>query len=192
MAFINNYTMPIFSKDYRGRERMPPLPVSFDRVKEDRSSESDTTLFKLPIEVLNLIIQHLASDSLASLALASRDCLQMARSRQFVSITLDYNFTGCQMVLKLLHEGQKLLHEGQQRLASAASTLPALGACIRHITVLSYSGSEESENAFTQGIQLLTKPTITPNLELLDWENEDYCLPRSFFTSLLFVSFWRS
>ena len=164
---------------------MPPLPVSFDHVQEGRSSESDTTLFKLPIEVLNLIIQYMASDSLASLALANRNCLQMARSRQFVSITLKYNWTGFQII-------RKLLNEGQQGSASATSTLPSLGNCIRHITVLSYSGSEKTETVFTRDIQVLLSPTITPNLELLHWENEGHCLPCSFFTSLVLVSFSRS
>ena len=107
MAAINFYTMPIFSKDYHGRERMPPLPLSFALVNERRSSRSHTALFKLPTEILNLIIQSLASDSLTSLALVNRDCLQMARSRQFASINLEYDSTGFQIRHKLLSEGQQ-------------------------------------------------------------------------------------
>ena len=177
--------MPMFSKDYHGRERMPPLPVSFDRVNESQSSRSRPILLKLPIEVLNLIIQFVASDSLASLALVNRDCLQMARSRQFVSINLEYGSTSFQIF-------SKLYYEGQHRLTGAALTVPSLRSCIRHITVSSYPSSEDPNDldSFTRCIQVLINPSITPHLELLDWENTGYCLPRSFFTSLILVSFW--
>ena len=87
MAWINNYTMPMFSKTPSGKERFPPLPLSFDRLTEGLT-RSAAPLFRLPGEILDGILLHVASDSLASLALVNSDCLIWARSRQFVSVEL--------------------------------------------------------------------------------------------------------
>ena len=89
MAWMNNYTMPMFSKTLGGKERFPPLPLSFDRLNEGRT-RSAASLFRLPGEILDAILSHVASDSLASLALVNSDCLIWARSRQFVSVELQY------------------------------------------------------------------------------------------------------
>lgn len=78
------------SKDDYGKEHVPPLPLSLDRVNEGRSSQSNNLLFKLPLEILGEILQNVDSASLADLALVNHDCRQWARSRQFASIKLDY------------------------------------------------------------------------------------------------------
>lgn len=84
--------MPMFSKVPSGKERFPPLPLSFDRLSEGRT-RSAASLFRLPGEILDAILPHVASDSLTSLALVNSDCLIWARSRQFVSVQLEYNHT---------------------------------------------------------------------------------------------------
>ena len=81
--------MPIFSKILGGKELWPPLPLSFDRLNEGRT-RSAASVFRLPGEILDGILPHVASDMLASLALVNSECLIWARSRQFVSVKLQY------------------------------------------------------------------------------------------------------
>jgi hypothetical protein len=104
-------------------------PVSFDRIFEHRCSTSSSALFKLPVEVLELILEFVESSSLAALALVNSDCRQLARSRQFVDVRLDYNYSSAALV-------RLLVAETEERRANNGSTLrPSLGACIRRLTV---------------------------------------------------------
>lgn len=106
----------------------PPLPLSFDRVNEGRFPQSNSLLFKLPFEVLGQILQHVEPASLPSLALVNRDCRQLARSRQFVSIKLNCSET-CLDVVELLRA------EGRERDAHGTTLSPSLGVCTRCIKV---------------------------------------------------------
>lgn len=194
---ILDVMMPMFSgtKDDYGSEIVPPLPLSFDRVNEGRAPVSLAPLFQLPVEILNLILQHVEHASLASLAHVSRDCRQLARSRQFASIQLDYSESSFDLVVKLMRESEERLVNGRY------TRYPSLGACIRRITVATDPGwvtwrhgvslgglkdlEEDERNdcltkadrcffeSYLASIQLVFSCRATlPHLELIDWEDK--------------------
>ena len=192
-------------KDDFGKEEVPPLPLSFDRVCRGHSQEPIAPLFKLPSEILDDIIHWVAPDSLSSLALVNRDCLQWARSRRFASVHLDYSNSSINLIQYLLEEASRDLSA-----TSSYTPLPELGLCIRRITVatnpawvafrhgLDSSEDDVSEeertklmvdasSAFFDGyipsIQQILNPLILPFWELLDWEDK-IPLPQSFFEAL--------
>jgi len=101
-------------------------------INEGLPPRSPAPLFKLPLEILELILQHIESESLAALALVNDDCLQLARSRQSVSIKLDYSDASLGLI-------ENLLTETKQRMDNlgAVSSL-TLGTCIRRITVATH------------------------------------------------------
>ena len=176
-------------------------------MNESRSPRSDSLLFKLPVEILEGILQHVDSSSLASLAFVNRDFRQWARSRQFASIHWDY---GPATIGMLRH----LRREMNEREANRGITLsPSLGACIRRITVATLPrcvtnrhrisldeaflelDQEERDRRLAESgrfyytiylptiQQLLSTANVLPHLELLDWEDK-VSLPRSFFEDL--------
>ena len=194
-------------KDEYRREKVPPLPLSFDRVNEGRPPSSTARLFKLPFEILALMIQYVPAESLALFALVNRDCRQLARSRQFASVQLDYGDSTWALI-------KKLLAEQHERLSGGGCTLhPLIGACIRRITVSTNPGwithrhNVELDKRFTSlekgernahmkaatdqffdvyvpAIQvLLSDPNTLPHLELLDWEDK-IALGQDFFSDL--------
>lgn len=116
------------SDDYGRRGTLPLLPLSFDRVNEGRFPRSNSLLFKLPFEVLGLILQHVEPTSLPSLALVNHDCRQLARSRQFASIHLDTS-NSCLDLMELLRA------EDGEREANSTTPWPSLGTCIRRVRV---------------------------------------------------------
>lgn len=63
---ILDLLMTTFSgtKDEFGKEDVPPLPFSFDRVNEGRAILSDSKLLSLLAEVLGDLVQYLTSESL--------------------------------------------------------------------------------------------------------------------------------
>ncbi|KAL8815522.1 MAG: hypothetical protein Q9191_008457, partial [Dirinaria sp. TL-2023a] len=103
---ILNLLLPMFSgqKDDFGKEKVPPLPLSFDRVNDGQPPRSSAPLFKLPVEILSAILQHFEPESVASLALVNRDCLQLARSRRFASVELNYSFSSRKLLKKIAVE----------------------------------------------------------------------------------------
>jgi hypothetical protein len=72
--------MPTFSGsiDKYGKETVPPLPLSFDKVMEGRPPSTPAPLFGLPDEILTIIVQYVDHESLRSLALVNSDCRQWA------------------------------------------------------------------------------------------------------------------
>ncbi|CAF9925270.1 MAG: hypothetical protein HETSPECPRED_005792 [Heterodermia speciosa] len=208
-AEILDVMMSVFSgvKDEFGKEELPPSPLTFDRVCGGPSPQSTASLFKLPTELMDGILQHVPSDSLAPLALVNRDCLQWARSRQFASIHLDYGQPSLDLIQRLLDEVS-----GLDSSTSSIMPLPRLGLCIRRITVATNPGwieyrhgvelSEEfnelsketrsklmvdASSAFygkyIPSIQRILDPVVLPHLELLDWKDK-IPLPQSFFETL--------
>lgn len=115
--------------DSYGKEVVPLVPLSFDRINEGRPPSSNAFLFELPLEILSQILLYVPSDSLTSLALVNRDCRQLARSRQFASISLNYSTTSMRLLDLLLHEG------GQRRANNGRTILPSIGACVRQLRV---------------------------------------------------------
>ena len=201
--------MPTFSgtKDDFGKELVPPLPLLFDRVSEGKEPVSGSKLFRLPLELLALVVQNVPEASLASLALVNTDCRQLARARQFRSLRLDYSDSTLAIIQKLQEEAaERSNHLGLTR-------KPALGPCIRRLTVATHPGwvnyrhdieLSESFNAlpkterskrfttahnaffgsYLPSIQdLLADRSVLPHLELLDWE-ENIALQPLFYDAI--------
>ena len=128
--------MPMFSgtKDSFGREVVPALPLYFDRVSEGRAPVSASKLLTLPLHVLALVVQTVPKASLAALALVNSDCRQLARSRQFTSILLDYSDQTLEIIGKLQEEAAERSNNG------GLTRKPALGPCIRRLTVATHPG----------------------------------------------------
>ena len=170
----------------------------------------ESPLFQLPAEILAEIPGYLSSDSLASLALVSHDCRQLALSCQFANFTLDYKPGSLRLLEKLFAEHKERLgHNGLM-------TPPSLGACIRSITVpaewqrhVSHHDlkdkmvfgendkelldQELEEDAYDydgdlkEYIQVLMSMIFNratlPNLKLFDWVDR-LSVPRSYFNAL--------
>lgn len=195
-------------KDDYGKDVVPPLPLSFDRVNEGRlplPSSSNSILFRFPVEILAPIVQYLPSESLASLALVNRDCRQLARSRQFASVQFDYSNHSLDLIGLLCEESNQRKHNNSQTL------LPSLGACIRRLTVATHPGwlsarhdielseefmelpKEERDKRIEKAARaffdryvpdvLSVLSTALPHLELLDWEDKIDFYPH-FFASI--------
>jgi len=111
------------------RDTLPSLPISFDRVLENRNPMSASALFNLPVEILGLILKFVESSSLAALAMVNSDCRQLARSRQFANVRLDFSSSSEALVRLLVSEAS------ERRMSSGSTSLPSLGACIRRLTV---------------------------------------------------------
>jgi hypothetical protein len=121
-------TKYFYSGDEYGQEIVPPAPLAFDRVNEGRAPKSDAPLLNLPLELLGHILDYVPRDSLAAFALVNTDCRQLARSRQFASVLLDYSDDSWDLIKKLLDEGLER-HTSDNNLTRT----PSLGACIRRI-----------------------------------------------------------
>ncbi|MCJ1470690.1 hypothetical protein MMC07_009337 [Pseudocyphellaria aurata] len=108
-----------------------------DSIKRNRKivdeEPSNSFLNKLPFEIVEQIIEQVEPASLPSLALVNRACRQLARSRQFASIVL--NFEQCSSDLI-----QQLRAEYQEIQAHGTTLSPSLGVCVRYIKVISSYG----------------------------------------------------
>lgn len=105
-----------------------PAPLLLDRITlgAERILVSKAQLFQLPVEILGHITRHFDKRDLSNLALVNSDCWQLARSRQFVSWTLDYGPKSSELLLKLRQERQKgCVHHDDI----------SIGACIRQLRV---------------------------------------------------------
>lgn len=128
------------SKDEYGHDTVPPLPLAFDRVNEGRSPTSKSSLFTLPFELLGTILRHIPHDSLAALASVNTDCRQLARSRQFASIQLNYSNSSVSIAKKLMGEAVERGTNG------GLTRSPSLGACVRRITIATTPGCVNSRH----------------------------------------------
>ena len=209
---ILDVMMPTFrgDKNEYGKDAVPAIPLTFDRVNEGRPPQTNARLFQLPFEILGVILEYIPSDSLAALALVNSDCLQLARSRQFVSIVLDYSDSSLALIEKLRSE---IIAHPKRTTEPEARPMPLLGVCIRRITVATHPGwvhqrhdlnlSDEefallaegewnrriinATRAFFDGyirsVAAVFNQWSTPNLELLDWEDM-VALPQPLFTTI--------
>ena len=202
---ILDLLMPMLSggKDEYGKDVVPPLPLSFDRVNEAQPPASTAPLFRLPVEIIGEVLQYVSQASLASVALVNRDFRQLARSRQFASIQLDYSDISLDLV-------ETLLAEGRERAANGGTLQSrSIGSCVRRVTVFTNPGwishrhgvelrtinhlekdeqkkrmmnaSEAFFDGYLSRLQSLLPSLL--HLELLDWEDK-ITLPRSFFNSI--------
>ncbi len=125
--------MPMFSglKDEYGKDIIPPLPLSIDRVMENQPLRSTAPILQLPSDVLSIILSFVEADSLSSLSLVNSDCRQLARSRQFASICFDYSNQALDLIELLLDEKDSRSQSNNVSGGIGA----AIGSCIRRITV---------------------------------------------------------
>lgn len=207
---IFDVLMPMLSgsKDEYGKDIVPPLPLSVDRVMENRPFMSTAPLLQLASEVLAIILSYVDSDSLGNLALVNSDCRQLARSRQFASVCFDYSDAAQDLISLLLEE--KFLRERSNNVLGGIGG--AVGPCIRRLTVATNPGwvtcrhdieasqkfnalepsvrddrLARASDAFSEYIRriesVLSSRATLPHLELLDWEDR-VPLQRSFFNGL--------
>lgn len=80
---------------------------------------------------------------MASLALVNRDCRQLARSRQFASIQLDYSDSSFALITALTAAGKERSEN------KGFSVSPSLGACTRRITVATHPGWVSHQHRIT-------------------------------------------
>ncbi|KAF1348223.1 hypothetical protein EJ07DRAFT_142204 [Lizonia empirigonia] len=128
--------IPTFSgtKDDFGKEVQEPCPLSFDRINEGQPFSSDFLLSRLPIELTWHVVKQVAKEDLRNLALVNRDCRQLARSRQFAMVGLDYSDRAIGIL-------DVLVKEYEERFKNHGKTMaPSIGACIRKITVATNPG----------------------------------------------------
>ena len=120
--------------DEYGKDVVPARPLSFDLANGGRPPRSTAPLLRLPVEILAIILSYIEPDSLATFALVNQDCLQLARSRQFVSIRLDYSDASLGILEKLSAERAQLAESTEYR------PFPLLGPCVRRVTVATNPG----------------------------------------------------
>jgi hypothetical protein len=203
--------MPTFSGsiDKYGKETVPPLPLSFDRVMEGRPPSTPAPLFGLPDEILTIIVQYVDHESLRSLALVNSDCRQWARSVQFNSICLDYSPSSLGVLRELLKEVVERISDTK----TGMTLRPAMGACIRRITVATnpsifgrYHEVEMDDDFRDLDVAIQAErlrkatagyfdmylgslnaafmdPKTLPHIEFLDWEDSS-SPPQTFFDHL--------
>ncbi len=124
-------SMNVSAQDLGSSSFTPPglsVPLAFDRINEGRPFNSGNFIFaRLPVEITWQILKFVAQTDLARLALVNKDCRQLARSRQFSTITLDHSESSLGILNLLLQEAkERHLNQGKTR-------IPSLGACVRHI-----------------------------------------------------------
>ncbi|MCJ1422469.1 hypothetical protein MMC29_000349 [Sticta canariensis] len=187
---------------YAGSGKAPPIPLFFDRVNEGRPPTSKSLIFQLPFEILKEIALYLFESSLAALSLVNKDCCQLARSRRFVSVHLNYSIPQSHLIGKLLDEINGIVDR-------RSITSPSIGVCIRHLQIATDSEwafgrlnidyedlkivKEENEKRvqkahslffghYLPNIELILSWAL-PHLELLDIQDH-VPLPRSFFNAM--------
>ena len=117
-------------KDDYGSDVAPPIPLMFDRVNEGRPPKQSVSRFwQLPYEILANIVEFLDSKALASLALVSSDCRQLARSKQFASVCFDFSPSSFDFMKALLYEAKVRVENHSH------TTKPSIGPCLRRLTV---------------------------------------------------------
>lgn len=129
-------------------------------------------LFSLPSELHAIVAQELTPEDLASLALCSVECRQLARTEQF---KVWYYTGGPPDLLKVL------VREAVDRTGGHLARQPPLGACVRHIHItqrwwdalhdLRNFGHEEAYKmhvSYYGVLQHLLRECF-PNLETLTW-----------------------
>jgi hypothetical protein len=128
---LTNLLLPSFSgtTDNFGKEIVGPFPLSFDRINEGQPFSTNFLLSRLPLELVWHVVKLVNDEDLGSLALVNRDCRQLARSRQFATIKLDYSDSAIGIL-------GVLVNECKERSENNSKTRPpSIGACIRSITV---------------------------------------------------------
>lgn len=122
-----------------------PPPLTFDRVMEGKPiAAHDSALFRIPTEILTVIVNYLSTDNeaLASLALVNSDCRQLARSCQFRIVKFDFGPRSQSMLMILQREVVE-----RRRNRGRCNFTPTLSACIRRVLVNNDGYSKEIDLA---------------------------------------------
>lgn len=146
-AFFNSVThrtLPIHIEPLANPYYQQPFRPSpfFQRAPEPPRPISRFPLFMLSEGTVGQILSYLTSADLATLALVDKDCRQLARTRQFRSIWI--NFSSASMALLDL-----LIIEAQERVSNlwgSSDNRWYLGACIRRIIVRREYDTEKKAN----------------------------------------------
>lgn len=91
--------------------------------------DSNSSIFSLPVEVIDNIARCISSEASSSLSLVSRHCLQLARSLRFADVWLDYSPRSHAMLVQLTQEASL------SREKKWVATLEFLGVCVRRLYV---------------------------------------------------------
>lgn len=193
------------------KDPVPPQPLTFDKAMENRLPSSPSALFRLPMEILGVIVSYVDWPSLSNLALVNRDCRQLSRSRQFSGVYLNYTESS-EALLNVL------VSEAAERAENNGFTVrPSLGACIRRLAVTSsidikrqrfdipeipFDGDDQHFRVLLKAqtpqwnvvgkaldlyhrllLLVLGSSGALPHLEVLDWEDEANLVP-NFFSEL--------
>ncbi|RYN63538.1 hypothetical protein AA0117_g12684 [Alternaria alternata] len=112
-----------------GKETVEPDLLWFDRINEGQPLSSGFPSSRLPLELVWRVVKLVDDEDLGCLALVNRDCRQLARSRQFTTIMLDYSDRSIGILGVLVDEcKQRIENHGKAR-------TPSIGACIRKMIV---------------------------------------------------------
>lgn len=152
-------------------------------------------LFKLSEEAVGGILSYLTGADLAALALVDKDCRQLARTRQFRSVWLNFSTASMELLNLLLKEGC----ERVARNYGSGHNRWRLGSCIRRITIawgdtvkevkevevrrgrkrstqtwiesrMRSNAAMELHTSHINALDLVLRVAV-PNLEFLDWRD---------------------
>lgn len=187
-------TLPIYREIHPDSPTHPSFRFNrlLGRVPKPYHPISPFPLFNLSEEAVGGILSYLTGADLASLALVDKDCRQLARTRQFRSVFI--NFSTASMALLTA-----LVEEGRERVASTfkqGHNRWRLGACIQRITVCQEALPNEEEekekqraatrtwfesrmktnaavefHASHMNALVLVLRVAVPNLQFLDWKD---------------------
>ena len=148
------------TKDDFGKEFVEPFPLSFDRINEGQPFSTNFILSRLPLELVWHVVKLVDDEDLGRLALVNHDCRQLARSRQFATIRLDYSDRSIGLLGVLVTEcKQRSENHGKTR-------TPSIGACIREITVVADPGWITSRHKIELSEEFLALETGVRNTRL--------------------------
>lgn len=183
LVFLNSIeyrTQPIYSEPLPNRYSQQP----FFRNPEPPHPISRVPLFMLSEGTVGQILSYLTSADLAALALVDKDCRQLARTRQFRSVWINFSSASMALLGVLLAEAQERV--GNRR--GLSQNRWRLGACIRRMIVRFDSESKEEKPAriswvaekvannaanelharHMNALDIVLRVAL-PNLECLDW-----------------------
>ena len=192
--------------DEYGHDLVPPLPLSLDVALENRPPASEADLLKMPADFLTRMISILPHDALAAFSHVNSDCLQLVRSLRYANVRFDFSRRSLSILALLFDEAK------QRNRNNGLAKRPALGACIRRLTIATCPGSFKIVNRLTESdreslndeqleermkkacelyfdyhlkaIEHIFNSNTVPHLQILDFEDK-VTLPGSFYSALM-------
>ncbi|KAL0634412.1 hypothetical protein Q9L58_006660 [Maublancomyces gigas] len=196
LGSVADRTEPIYSEP-------PPDPYSqnmffsntrFDLPPVPHHPISRFPLFKFSETTVGRILSYLTGPDLAALALVDRDCRQLARTRQFRNVMINFSSASMALLTVLQEEIRERVSTGFK--FRHGHNRWRLGSCIRCITICPYGESKEEKekekgkavrNSWVEEKMASNKANefhachinaldivlrgALPNLEYLDWKD---------------------